>query len=541
MLTAASVAHTGLAAHGNHGTRDKPGGRAALGGLAAHRRAAAFAAGLLALGALCACATPTPPPAPAPALAPVPAPSPVELAVQELGSALAMRAEPELWFEVRHTAELAAETLRAAQTAGATDPELQPALAAAETLAAWQALRGIGAFHISEESREEWNDSLLAIRQALLGRLRALDAPSPQAHAVALLILLDSGLDEEAAAEFALALQRFPADARLHALLRGAHERLPDPEALARLLAGRRADTPAAAPLLLASEGYLLLAAGRSADRADALDDAAALAGRAADAFAAARQAGETASAEALPISRWELDNRLADAAYEAGQRHRQIAGRALAESGLPAARPHLEAAEAAFARALEVLPEDQNIRDALASTADTYYQAGDLVGIREAFGRLARRFDLPEWWNNHAFFCRETGLYEEAYASYSRCIELAPDNARWVNDTALILLYHLDRDLDHAEALFRRAIALATEVAANPFLDETAIAQNEEALGDAMLNLALLAARRGELDQAAELLAELLARAPHRADARALSQQVEAARGAAGHVPLPR
>ena len=42
--------------------------------------------------------------------------------------------------------------------------------------------------------------------------------------------------------------------------------------------------------------------------------------------------------------------------------------------------------------------------------------------------------------WNNYGFFARESGRYEESYQAYRRSMSLAPDNARIINDTALIL-----------------------------------------------------------------------------------------------------
>jgi tetratricopeptide (TPR) repeat protein len=202
-----------------------------------------------------------------------------------------------------------------------------------------------------------------------------------------------------------------------------------------------------------------------------------------------------------------------------------------LNEGGLELALPALERAEADFSEAYAALRDDDEARRGISLTADLYYQAGDLAGIRDAFGRAARRFDDAEWWNNHAFFCRETERYEDAYAAYSRCIELAPDNARWVNDTGLILLYHLQRDLDHAELLFRRAWELGRAVTDNPFASQEAVQENFLAYTDAMLNLGRLMFEQGRLDEAATVVAELLALAPERPDARQLRNAIERAR----------
>ena len=175
-------------------------------------------------------------------------------------------------------------------------------------------------------------------------------------------------------------------------------------------------------------------------------------------------------------------------------------------------------------------MPEDADAAKGLGLTADMYYEGGDQEGIREVFGRAARRFDRAEWWNNYAFFCRETGQYEESYQAYSRCIELAPDNARWVNDTGLILLSHLDRDHDHAEELFMRARQLGKAACDNPFVSDESRYENFLAYTDAMLNLAQLHGRRGKLDQAKVIIDELLTIAPDRSDAIALKAEIEKA-----------
>jgi tetratricopeptide (TPR) repeat protein len=116
------------------------------------------------------------------------------------------------------------------------------------------------------------------------------------------------------------------------------------------------------------------------------------------------------------------------------------------------------------------------------------------------------------------------------AGADHERCIELAPDNARYVNDTGLILLYHLERDLDRAEELFRRAIALGRADYDNPFADETVKEESFLAFTDAMLNLATLHLRLGQLDAARAQCDELLAIAPDRPDALQLSAAIPAA-----------
>lgn len=124
---------------------------------------------------------------------------------------------------------------------------------------------------------------------------------------------------------------------------------------------------------------------------------------------------------------------------------------------------------------------------------------------------QLLRR--CPDRWswayNNAALAARDLGvakaaagdttaakeLWQRSYGHYRKAMAMAPDDARTVNDTALMLVYHLERDYDEAEALFRRAIELGqAKLAALP--GDTERSQREaleEAVGDAWQNLAVL------------------------------------------------
>ena len=310
--------------------------------------------------------------------------------------------------------------------------------------------------------------------------------------------------------------------APLHAAVRARRDELPEPLRLATLLQGDAARDVPAAPATL---GYLLLAAGRQRLAVDDVEQAAKLFEQGAAAFAASRSdplAGE-----------WELATRRADCLVNAGDIHYSAGQQALATGGVPAATPALRAAEEAYSGALDAVPDDAGAIRGLELTADAYLTSaaggdGDQAGIRDVFGRLAKRFDRPEWWNNYAFFCRETGQYEESYQAYCRCIELAPDHARWVNDTGLILLYHLDRDLDHAQELFERAWQLGKTACDNPFVSNEDRDDNFLAYTDAMLNLAALHGKRGEIDEARTIVDELLTLSPGRSDALALKARLD-------------
>jgi len=107
--------------------------------------------------------------------------------------------------------------------------------------------------------------------------------------------------------------------------------------------------------------------------------------------------------------------------------------------------------------------------------------------------------------WNNYAFLCRETAgsyrnadnydpaaLYEQSYLAYERAVSIDDTRPRLLNDTALILQYHLHRDLDRARFLYERAIALAEQaLAENP--DATSRTELRSARNDARSNLSRL------------------------------------------------
>lgn len=450
---------------------------------------------------------------------------PILPVLEALDQALLMHLDPDLAFDM----ELAFEAARDAIDGASGEAALPEACAAAQvtlgTLVVWHSVTS-GTASVDATGRA-------ALEQALLSSLDAVGGNIPQTAMMSATILVDSRRPDEAAevlAElFAVPGPVGAAYEPAHALVRMGRDDFADPLALAAPLLGaaeaaadHAADAGDPAP---ATVGLLHLAAGLRAAAEGDRERAVTLYETGARHLAAARGRD--------PIdSEWELVGRRADCLVNAGWLQYAEAQRLLAEAGLDAARPFLLAAEARFSEAYEAMPDDAEARRGLSLTGDLYYQAEDLDGIREHFGRAARRFDDAEWWNNHAFFCRETGLYEEAYAAYSRCIELAPENARWVNDTGLILLYHLHRDLDHAEALFRRSWELGRAVTRNSFASEEAVEENFLAYTDAMLNLGRLWFEQGKLDEAASVVGELLALAPERPDARMLAAAIERARG---------
>ena len=119
-----------------------------------------------------------------------------------------------------------------------------------------------------------------------------------------------------------------------------------------------------------------------------------------------------------------------------------------------------------------------------------------------------------PRHWNNLGLFLRDQGdlelrrpaaqrtldaaalaaLYERALAAYERALELDPANPNYLNDTAVVLHYNLQRDLARARSLYEAARDRASEELAREDLSKDLRELYEIALRDANDNLAKLA-----------------------------------------------
>lgn len=88
---------------------------------------------------------------------------------------------------------------------------------------------------------------------------------------------------------------------------------------------------------------------------------------------------------------------------------------------------------------------------------------------------------DTTRYWNNAGLFFRDAGdaleksgsevdqelrreYYEKALVGYETALALEPDNPALLNDTAVVLHYNLDRELDRALSMYRRASERAEE-----------------------------------------------------------------------------
>ncbi|MBI4879333.1 MAG: hypothetical protein HY812_06690 [Planctomycetes bacterium] len=181
--------------------------------------------------------------------------------------------------------------------------------------------------------------------------------------------------------------------------------------------------------------------------------------------------------------------------------------------AALRAAEEARAAIEAAHAAGSEAMRRDvANLGDALYLAAGGEGGGAERMRALCEFWRWATALvaDDPSWWNNYALFARDAGAYQESYQAYCRCIELAPDDVRYVNDTGLILLYHLDTDLARAEELFQQAIALGEAQYAAARQDPEQEAYLRSALGDAMLNLGVLYTKEERFAEAEQAFARL-------------------------------
>jgi tetratricopeptide (TPR) repeat protein len=144
----------------------------------------------------------------------------------------------------------------------------------------------------------------------------------------------------------------------------------------------------------------------------------------------------------------------------------------------------------------------DSSPRDvlvALRGLADKMVGANRVEAARDLFEIIANASqNSADDWNNYALFCRDTMRYEESYAAYERALELRPDDPGLLNDTALILQYHLDRDLERAIELYDRAIVEGQRVLADDGQDSFAKEIARVAVRDATNNSRMLRARLG-------------------------------------------
>lgn len=124
---------------------------------------------------------------------------------------------------------------------------------------------------------------------------------------------------------------------------------------------------------------------------------------------------------------------------------------------------------------------------------------------------------DEARHWNNMGLFLRNEGedlelaayknktpepdpallddLYARSYAAYQHALELNPGDPQLLNDTALMLAYHLDGDMAEVEGMYRHALELTDGMLANPDLSPEDRARFEQTKKDIDVNLKFLLA----------------------------------------------
>jgi len=124
----------------------------------------------------------------------------------------------------------------------------------------------------------------------------------------------------------------------------------------------------------------------------------------------------------------------------------------------------------------------------------------------------VALQPNVARHWNNLGLFNRDAGdallskrgddrrerrqaYWEAAYEAYSRALELDPKNPIYLNDTAVVLHYNLQRDLDRALAMYEEALRLAEAALAEGSLSHDERRAYETVVRDAGDNLLKLSA----------------------------------------------
>ncbi len=479
--------------------------------------------------------------------------------------ALDQQQELELWTDVVPTTEQAKAMLARAGVRGEGD--------AARALAGYVTADAVGAWHqvlmdanlggtdvntAAEQSRGPGIDGIVASLTAVEGTL-------PITSRVLANILFETQDYDRATTVLAAALERFPESADVHDVARQWYGFHPSPRSVISTLDGaleriatERAIDAEVASRMITTQGHFFHADGLLTYNQNDLANAAANFEKAARHFS-------TADAIHHGLDTFEVARMTAESWNYAGWSHYYLAVNTLGEDAAAlddatrtaggsrervldtetkdAVLVHMQNSERAFLSALRARHGDEGAVLGLTFVGSFYKDnLGDDL-CRDFFARIAPRATEASWWNNLGFLARDTGvaaegrgederaheLYEQAHAAYARCIELAPDNSRWVNDTGLMLYYHLNRDLDVAETHFKNAWQLGRDVCDNPFVDQDTFDENFMAYTDAMLNLARLYNDQGKLDEAKKVADELVELAPERPDAQMTKRVIDA------------
>lgn len=125
-----------------------------------------------------------------------------------------------------------------------------------------------------------------------------------------------------------------------------------------------------------------------------------------------------------------------------------------------------------AFADVLRELAAEERAQVAaiVQYLADRAYQQTRIPASRDLNHVIACYKDSADAWNNHAFLCRETGRFDDAFTSYRYAIDKEPNSPQLWNDAAVVLQYHLPtpENLAKAREMYTTALRLADAVLAD-------------------------------------------------------------------------
>ena len=490
------------------------------------------------------------------------------MGLNRLDQSLIQQLDGALWADVRDSVALGLATIDRAHKLGAPLDVCQAARVTLRAVGARQDLLEREAFAEDtafekipddEERRSAWlDDEYNAVYEGygdLADDLLYQEGRLPQTSTLLVELLFTVERDNEASDALGRGLALWPRESALHEQAKAWADVLPAPENLAAQLQERVdlldiADADFSG-LALETIALLQTSMGRNAYEVRNFG----LSG-----LAFHRAATSLQRSHSMP-RQWAADEiafRRADNLVSAAYSFLGVALNLWAEDRSdPNALIAVEACEEQIAKALVAVPGHTAATQAVLWLGDHLMNKGDPMRTsladqaqaRDLYGRMAKRFGNSDWWNNYAFWCRETGtsnealgnndeahsLYEKSYSAYVSTIALAPENSRYVNDTGLMLFYHLGRDLDEAESLFQRSWKLGADVCGNPFVDEAVFEQNFSAYTDAILNLARLYLQRGDLDLAQTTMNTLIELAPERMDAQMTRREIDRARSTRG------
>ena len=188
------------------------------------------------------------------------------------------------------------------------------------------------------------------------------------------------------------------------------------------------------------------------------------------------------------------------------------------AKGAILAAQGKKEKALETWFGAIELWPAIDQPKDFLSSRsprdeafvyAMTFVRQGNELRGAEILEGIGKR--IPNDWeafNNAALMlrdlCERQGArrnpgpfmktLRRSYDNYRKALRINPSDVRLSNDTALIDIYYLKKDLDESEETLRLAIRRGKSLLRNePPEDAQAKRDLEEAVGDCMMNLGLL------------------------------------------------